>query len=166
MKEKTKIFESDYLSYELMSSKNKEFVLNEFVHIEELIKNESEWESYPEWLEYLSKRPVGNKSVKTNINEKTFCDFLLYEKLSKIEVIEIIADEKGIYVNEIRASKIYRNSNFVIVFSSENNSIKKLCVIPISNDDNLFESELATLATSFLDKFDLIIVDWNDRKIY
>lgn len=166
MNEKTKIFESDYLSYEVMSSKNMEFVLNEFVYIEELIKNESEWDSYPEWLEYLSIRPVGNRAFETKINCSTFYKFLVSQNLSKIEKIEIIADERGIYVNEIQSAKMYSNIKYVIVYSCENDSITNLCVIPLIDEEDLVELELTTLAKLFLDEFDLMLVDWNGRKIY
>lgn len=165
MEEKIKIYESDYLAYELMPDTNIEFVSKEFIYIEELVKNESEWESCPEWLEYLSDRPIGNKPNKANLNMAEFCNFLLDNNLSKIQEIEIIADERGAYADKIKTSEIFGNSIYAVVFSGQNDTVEQLCIIPLEQDDIIIVGQFGTLVKFILDKYNLIIVNWNDRKI-
>ena len=165
MGKKTKIYESDYLAYELMLNTNIDFVLKEFTHIEELIKLESGWEAYPDWLEYLSNRPIGNKPYKTNLDISEFCDFLKSNHFSEFEEFEIIADENGVYAYEIKTSNIYSNSIYAVVFSGQNDTIEYLCVIPLDQDDILIVEELDTLVKFIVDKYNLILVNWNDRRV-
>jgi len=165
MNDKIKVFESEYLIYELMPNSNLEFVLKEFNHIEQLVKNESEWESYPEWLEYLSNRPIGKKPNNNNFNDTDFICLIRDNNLIKIENIEIVADESGIFATNILDSEIYGNKQFCIIFSSNDNFVSDISIIPFEQEKMITLDEIKNKIRFILEKYNLIFVDWSERKV-
>jgi hypothetical protein len=165
-------FESSYLTWELTPTKNREFILDRFKHLEYLEENEvNTWKHSETSDYYFQQRPIGGDwpfpVSDLNISITEFISILLSHGLASTEKNTWTEDQHmDEYRQHIQHAACFSNSSYAIFFSSENNLVK---YIWFDYDDHAsIESDrlvITQLLNHLGESYSLTFIDWYEKRV-
>ncbi|UUC44818.1 hypothetical protein [Flavobacterium cerinum] len=165
-------FESSYLTQEITSGKNRDFVLDVFDHLNDLEENDiNTWKHSETSDYYFQQRPIGGNRpfsiLDLNITNTDLKEFLLNQGLIPSEKKEFVEDQQmDDYRQNIGNADCFSNTSYAVFFSSVNDSVDYIWFD--YKDD--FSTESDRLAVSAIlnelgQKYAFILIDWYERNI-
>lgn len=164
-------YESSYLTWELTSNKNLEFITAVFEHLEYLEENEvNTWKHAETSDYYFQQRPIGGDRPFP-ILDATLLATDLQAILSSHglapegEIVFVKDQQMDNYRHQIQEASCFSNASYAIFFSSENNIVKRIWFD--YDEGHSVESNrlaMAGLLHHLGEKYALVLVDWYEKR--